>query len=201
MMTTLKLFQIRDTEKLQSFSEIYFSCSGLPIPDEYLFNQQNRVFGIYRNNEIIGGFILGKGTEYRTLEVFAGDNERRNLYEGLDQKLMPTEICCFWIKREYRTKTLANLYVWLCMAYALKRYGTPYFLFGTCSRSLAKLYSSTPKSILIHTDHIRHKDTFIFWAKRSTCISGVLEIIRFKLNRVFKISSLNLWVNTNLSFR
>ncbi len=181
--------QIKAKDALQHFAKVYLNCSGLPIPDSYLYNPNNRVFGIYWKKALIGGFILGNGSEFRTINVFAKAESHDELYQILGEKSDYTEICCFWIKRQFRTKTALNIFVWLSMTYAPKTYGTKCFLFGTCSRPLARLYGQTPKSILIHEDQIKNKSTFVFWAKRSTCVIGMLEIIGYKLKRAFKISS------------
>lgn len=183
-----QLRQIKTTDERCNFAKIYLKCSGLPIPDSYLYHPNNRIFGIYWNRTLIGGFILGNGPEFRTIALFAQPEQQPEIYNELEERSSYTEICCFWIKREYRAKTALNIFVWLSMTYALKFYGTTYFLFGTCSRSLAQLYGQTPKSILIHEDRVNKKQTFIFWAKRSSCITGMLEIIGYKLRRVFQIS-------------
>lgn len=183
-----QLRQIETTNERRNFAEVYLKSSGLPIPDSYLYHANNRIFGIYWKQTLIGGFILGNGPDFRTIALFAQPEEQPEIYEGLEERSSYTEICCFWIKREYRTKTALNIFVWLSMTYALKFYGTTYFLFGTCSRSLAQLYGQTSKSILIHEDVVKKKQTFIFWAKRSSCVAGMLEIIGYKLRRTFKIT-------------
>ncbi|MCB0628601.1 MAG: hypothetical protein R2824_04450 [Saprospiraceae bacterium] len=81
----------------------------------------------------------------------------------------------------------ANTYVWLALAYCLRRFGTPKILFGTCSSSLARLYGVTPKSVLIHRDRMNGKRTYIFRSERSVSLQGFMEILRFKLSRTAKI--------------
>ncbi len=184
-----KLKLIENQKELSFFGKVYFKNSGLPVPEQYLNNPRNRVFGIYYKKEMIGGFILGNGPDFRTIEVFAKEEIHDELYANMQGRANYTEICCFWIKKTYRTKTSINFFIWLSMAYSLKKYGSRYFLFGTCSRALAKLYATTPKSILLHTDRINKKHTFIFWAVRKTCISGILEIVKFKLYRVLNIKA------------
>ncbi len=169
------------------FSEIYTKASGLPIPDSYLYDEKNRVFGIYKKEELIGGFILGQGENLRTIELFATQDKHEGLYQALEEKGAFTEICCFWIKRKVRTKTSLNFFIWLSMAYALKRYGSPCIIFGTCSRSLAHLYSVTSKVNFLNEDFIKRKPTFIFWAKYSHAFSGIAEIVFYKLKRTLRI--------------
>ena len=180
--------QLITKESLENFSKIYFKASGLPIPESYLYHSENMVFGIYWKQELIGGFILGKGSSFRTIELFAQKDKHENLFAQLKDKQLYTEICCFWIKKQVRTKTSLNFFIWLSMAYALKRYGTKYVLFGTCSRSLAYLYSATSRVKFLSQDFINKKATFIFWAEQRNAISGISEIVLFKLKRILKIS-------------
>jgi len=175
--------QITTKDELSTFSKMYFSCSGLPIPEEYMHNEANRVFAIYWRNKLIGGFILGRDINFRTIEFFARPEKQASVVSQLRELSKYTEITCFWINKRYRTNTFLNIFVWLSMTYALRMYGTEYFLFGTCSRSLARLYGQTSKSIQIHRDRINNKSTFIFKAHRSSCVTGMFEIISHKLKR------------------
>ena len=179
------LRQITNKDQLNAYSDMYFKCSGLPIPKEYLMNPVNRVFAIFWKGNLIGGFILGRDINFRTIQFFAKEHKQESVISQLGDLTEFTEICCFWIQRKYRTNTFLNIFVWLSMTYALRMYGTKYLLFGTCSRSLARLYGQTSKSIQIHRDRINDKATFIFRAHRSTCVTGMLEIISHKLKRTF----------------
>lgn len=178
--------RISTKDELSSYSQKYLDCSGLPIPDSYMENNLNRVIAIYWRTEMIGGFILGRDTNFRTLQFFAKKEKQGTVIEKLDDLKEYTEICCFWITKQQRANTFINTFVWLSMTYALRMYGTQYFLFGTCSKSLARLYAQTPKSIQIHRDRINKKATFIFKAHRSSCVTGMLEIVKHKLKRTLK---------------
>jgi hypothetical protein len=177
------LRQITHKDQLSAYSDKYFKCSGLPIPEEYLMNPVNRVYAIFWKGNLIGGFILGRDTKFRTIQFFANEHKQESVISQLGDLTDFTEICCFWIQRKYRTNTFLNIFVWLSMTYALRMYGTQYLLFGTCSRSLARLYGQTSKSIQIHRDRVNNKTTFIFKAHRSTCVTGMMEIISHKLKR------------------
>ena len=181
---TLK--QITAEDKLTAYSNMYFKASGLPIPEEYMINEKNRVFAIYCHGKMIGGFILARDINFRTIKFFARPEKQADVIAQLEELTKYTEITCFWIKREYRANTFLNMFTWLSMTYALRVYGTKYFLFGTCSRSLARLYGQTQKSIQIHRDRVNKKTTFIFKAHRSSCITGMFEIIAHKLKRTLK---------------
>jgi len=187
----MKIFPVmrplRTQKSREIFSDIYFKASGLPIPDNYLHDPNNIVLGIHWNQELIGGFILGKSSHLRTIELFAKEDKHELLYKQLQDKGLFTEICCFWIKKEVRTKTALNFFIWLSMAYALKRYATAHIVFGTCSRSLARLYAVTSKVKFLSQDFINRKPTFIFWGKQRYAISGISEIVFYKLKRVLKI--------------
>lgn len=184
--------QIKSKQALREFSKTYLKASGLPIPDSYLYHSKNKIFGIYWKQEFIGGFILGNCPEFRTIDVFSEASYHQRIYAQMEQPTEYTEITCFWIKRKFRTNTTLNFFTWLAMSYALKKSDTKYFLFGTCSRSLARLYATTSKSILLHQDYINNKPTFIFWAKRSTCVLGILEILLFKTRRRFGLMKFEL---------
>lgn len=181
------LNQLTSKEDYALFSDMYFKNSALPIPETYMTHKDNRVFGIYKNKQLVGGFILGRDTDFRTVQFFAKEEYQKQVYTQLEDKKQYTEICCFWIDRKQRVNHLINFFTWLAMTYALRFYGSKYLLFGTCSRSLARLYGQTTKSNLIHQDNVNNKSTFIFYAKRSECVTGMFEIIRYKLKRVFKI--------------
>ncbi|MCC6280720.1 MAG: hypothetical protein IT262_08975 [Saprospiraceae bacterium] len=84
-------------------------------------------------------------------------------------------------------KTWLNFYIWLCVAYALRVFGTKQLIFGTNSARLAALYSSASKYQLLHTDCVNQKQTFIFTCPRKDCLLGVAEILYYKMKRLGKI--------------
>ena len=179
------LQQITDINELINFSNTYLKFSGLPIPQPYLDN--NRVFGIYFKGELVGGFILGTGTDFRTINCFAKAESHAQLQNQMGDLSNYTELCCFWIDAKYRSKTTINFFTWLSMSYSLKKYGTSRLLFGTCSRGLARLYSATEHSKLIHKDRIKGKQTFVYVAQRKHYVSGIVEIVLHKAKRMLKM--------------
>ena len=124
--------KLTTTEDLATFSATYARCSGLPIPQSYL--AKSRVYAFFSQGNMIGGFILGQGPEYRTIKLFANAQSQASLYDLLEEKGKATELCCFWIARSSRTKTMINLYIWMCMAYALRFRSESVLLFGTILR-------------------------------------------------------------------
>lgn len=176
---------LTDLRDIETFSREYARCSGFVVPRDYY--ETNRIFAIWRNGRMIGGFVLGCGATLRTLEVFAGNESRQHLYEQFGQPNNPTEMCCFWIAPMCRKKVWLNFFVWACVAYALQVYGRQRLIFGTNSARLAALYNSSRKSQLIHSDRIREKQTFIFTGRRSDCLIGVINILGYKISRLLQI--------------
>ena len=187
MLRIPQLKRLQSQNDLHQYAATYFDCSGLPVPMEYISSPGNRVYGVFLKRKMIGGFILGQGTSMRTLEVFAQPEARLNLYQSIAPVSDFTEITCFWIDPAFRKNTALNTYVWLALAFCMRRFGTPKILFGTCSSSLARLYGVTPKSELIHRDRINRKRTYIFQSERSVSLLGFMEILRFKLGRTARI--------------
>ncbi len=186
-MLTIPAFKVIYTAReIDVFAAAYLQCSGFNVPRDYFEN--NQVFSISWHNQMIGGFVLGAGKTLRTLEVFVGNESREALYEDIQQAAEHTEMCCFWIEPAFRKKTWINLFVWLCVAYALQTFGTTQLIFGTNSVRLAALYSATPKCRLIHADYINNKQTFVFTGPRRHCLLGVGQILIYKFKRLAKIS-------------
>ena len=185
MKTLPRLRRLTSTPDYQAFAQKYEQCSKLPVPQDYL--EANHVFGIYLKNYLIGGFILGCGAPLRTVRFFAQADKQDQIYQQLGAPNTFTEICCFWIDSGYRKKTTINYFIWISMAYALKRYGTANIIFGTNSSRLAALYSTTKRSIFLHQDRINRKSTYIFTAARRGCVKGILEIVYFKFKRKLQL--------------
>lgn len=172
---------LTDAQDIDTFSREYTRCSGFVVPRDYY--ETNRVFAAHWKGSMIGGFVLGTGKTLRTLEVFSGNESRERLYGQLQQSDSPTEMCCFWIDPVCRKKFWLNLYVWVCVAYALQVYGRQQLIFGTNSARLAALYNSSRKSELIHSERIREKQTFIFTGRRNDCLLGIIHILGYKISR------------------
>lgn len=180
------LKKITTPEAIDTFAEQYFQCSGFNVPRDYY--ESNQMFGVYRQERLIGGFVLGSGNRLRTLEVFAGEAHRPELYQKVQECGPHSEMCCFWIAPDCRKKMWLNFFVWFCVGYALRVYGAPQLVFGTNSIRLATLYNCASKSTLLHTDYLNRKQTFIFHGPRKYCLLGVAEILTYKAKRISKIA-------------
>jgi len=191
--------RITQPQDVDQSAAAYLHCSGFKVPQAYYAS--NQVFAVYWKGAMIGGFVLGTGAKLRTLEVFANDECRETLYQNLQKTaLKHTEMCCFWIDSRLRNKTSLNFFVWLCVAYALRVYGSEQLIFGTNSGRLATLYSAAPKSALLHTDLINHKQTYIFSGPRKNCLSGVTHILGYKIKRLLALRA-NAKTQTTVSGR
>ena len=63
------LNQLTKQSEFDQYATAYEKCSGLPVPISYL--SKNKTFALSLNGKMIGGFILGMGPEFRTIEFFA----------------------------------------------------------------------------------------------------------------------------------
>ena len=186
-MMYLPLFnKMNNVSEFELFAQKYQECSGFNVDMDYFTS--NQVFGIYHKKQLIGGFVLGQGAALRTVEVFAGEESRAALYQQIQAAGVPTEMCCFWMDAAYRKHTVLNFFIWGCVAYALQVYGTPLLVFGTCSARLARLYSSASESMVIHTDFIHQKQTFVFMGPRKYCLLGVWQILSYKTKRLLNMA-------------
>lgn len=179
--------KINTAGDLDLFATAYFQCSGFNVHRDYY--ESNQIFGVWWQGRLIGGFVLGAGERLRTLEVFAGNQQRDALYRHVQQSEQHTEMCCFWMDPTFHKKTWLNFFVWLCVAYALQAYGTPQLIFGTNSARLAALYGATPKCRLLHSDFVNQKQTFIFTGPRKDCLLGVAQILYYKIKRLGKMGN------------
>ncbi len=181
--------KINTPQELDVFAETYTRCSGFNVPHDYY--ESNQVFGIWWQSRMVGGFVLGAGDRLRTLEVFAGPESRTALYEHVQQAMLHTEMCCFWMTPAFHKKIWLNFFIWFCVAYALRVYGAPQLIFGTNSARLAALYSAAAKCQLLHADEINAKQTFIFTGPRRDCLLGVAQILGYKIRRMIRMSGTN----------
>ncbi|MFK8161266.1 MAG: hypothetical protein AB8H12_02280 [Lewinella sp.] len=171
---------LRSTQSRNDYAELYEQSSGLPIPQDYLHDPANRVFGIVRDRVLVGGFILGEGEALRTVKVFASPADQVNIDGMAGDVGERTEITCFWISAAVRREVTLNRFIWISMIYALTRYSKRTIVFGTCSKGLARLYATSQRAELVSRDRIDRKSTFIFRAEKRDAIAGFCNILAFK---------------------
>ena len=181
---------------LITFKNQYKKISNLNLPFEYLRNSDVYVFK--NENEIIGGFVLGKRTPLRTVNVFVSEDNQTSLKHLFD-KDQYCEVCCFWILHKYRKSPYLAAKFWLMMANEVRKQEKELVIYGTNTKGLAKLYNYPIKSILFHKDKINSKNTYVFVAHRKNFFIGTLKIVMSKLLR--KNRSKELLINNNLKKR
>lgn len=167
----------KESDKL-FFRQRYESISGLEIPRSY-FNA-SKTFTFSNKERILGGFMLGSGPDFRTVNMFVSPIHHELFYNIINLNDF-VEVCCFWIDHKYRKHKYLNALLWLKLAYAVTAQPESYVLFGTNSLGLAKMYGRPRKSLLFHHDEIDKKQTFIFIARRKEFAAGVWEIILQKM--------------------
>lgn len=185
MLALPRLLQLKNSNDLRAFSQQYAACSGLPIPDDYLFAATSRVFGFYLRNQLIGGFILGSGEELRTITLFAQPENQAEVYNKIGSNQPYTEICCLWIAHAYRKNTWINTCNWISLAAAVNKYALPNILFGTCSAGLARLYATSKKAKMVSRDRVNRRRTYVFRAEKRHSLVGFANIIIAKLQKRF----------------
>ena len=149
---------------------------------------------------MIGGFILGMGPTFRTIDFFAAAENQPDLTKKLVDPNKFTEITCFWLDSKHRSQSYTNLLTWIKLALAIKKHSNPYLLFGTNSKGLARLYNISKESFLVHDDLCNNKKTYVFVAQTRYCIKGILEIMAFKVKRMIsRFRRKSIRMNFNLS--
>jgi len=183
--------QLTNAAERQTYAEQYEACSGLPVPQEYLLSPDTNVFGIYYQKTLIGGFMLGFGQDFRTVQLFAQQEAQPAVKASMGNAADYTELCCLWLARRHRTTFVINTFTWLVMLYALLRFANRRLLFGTCSLSLARLYATSKKTNLLHEDFVQRKRTFIFTAQKQDYFVGILNVLWHKCGRTLRLSRWN----------
>lgn len=175
-----QLRQLYSASSRNEYALHYEQSSGLPIPADYLLAPENQVFGIFRNQRLIGGFILGSCLSLRTIQVFAAAQDQAAIDARAGTSSNRTEITCFWIAANVRRDVIANRFTWLAMIYAIARYANATLVFGTCSRGLARLYATSQYVELLNQDRLNGKPVFIFKGLKRHAVIGILNILAYK---------------------
>ncbi len=167
--------------ELKLFSTIYKKFSGLSVSVNFL--QKNQVFGFHKDGQMVGGFVIAEGKQLRTIECHTQDFRKYATYKYIADTSQFCEICCLWLKHSWDRHPFSNVQFWLQLAHEVRRQKKDFIIFGTNHAELAKLYHYSKKSILIATDRIANKDTYIFVAKRASFFWGVCNTLLAKISR------------------
>lgn len=180
---------LKGQAELAAFARRYENISGLAVSTNYLSTVGVQVFGFYLKDKLIGGFLLGTGDEFRSVQLFARAEQHASVYHKMGLPHHYTEICCLWLTPRARQQRWVNLACWVKFTVALQLHASQYLLFGTCSWGLAALYASSRKSMLIHEDLINNRPTYIFVADKKSVLPGMGNVIWHKVTKMFHLMS------------
>jgi len=181
----LFLRKITDDHLLEEFRKRYVSASGLDVPLDFL--KSRCVYAAFNlKNRMCGGFVLGNISPYRTIEVFAGEKSKPQLYEFIKDTSY-CELNCFWLSVKSR-KGFWGYWFWLLFAFKVSMQKEKMLIYGTIAKSLADIYGYPRKSKLLHSEEMmfegKMRNSWIFIGARTDFFVGVLEtfIYKFKNN-------------------
>jgi hypothetical protein len=181
----LFLRKINQDHQLREFREKYIAVSGLNVPEDFL--KSRSVYAAYNlRNRMCGGFVLGNISPYRTIEVFAGEQNKKKLNDYIEGTSY-CELNCLWLSVMYR-KGILCYWFWILFALKVSRQPELMLIYGTIAKSLADIYGYPRKSKLLHTEELmftnKMRTSWIFIGAKSDFFVGVLEtfIYKFKNN-------------------
>jgi hypothetical protein len=177
----LFLRKITQDDSLQEFRDKYITVSGLDVPLDFL--KTRSVYAAYNfRNRMCGGFVLGNLSPYRTIEVFAGEQNKDKLYEYIDGTSY-CELNCFWLSVMYR-KGILCYWFWILFALKVSMQREHMLIYGTIAKSLADIYGYPRKSKLLHTEKLsfngKLRTSWIFIGAKNDFFVGVLETFIYK---------------------
>jgi len=177
----LFLKKITDEHLLRDFRAKYISVSGLNVTEEFL--KERTVYAAFNlKNRMCGGFVLGNTQPYRTIEVFAGEANKKKLYEFVEGTSY-CELNCFWLSVKNR-KGFWGYWFWLLFAIKVSMQKEKMLMYGTIAKSLANIYGYPKKSKLLHKEELMFDGTmrtsWIFIGARTDFFVGVLETFIYK---------------------
>lgn len=179
------LRRINEEHLLKEFRQRYISASGLDVPMEFL--RSRKVYAAFNiKNRMCGGFVLGNISPYRTIEVFAGEASKPELYQFIEGTSY-CELNCFWLSVKSR-KGFWGYWFWLLFAFKVSMQKEKMLIYGTIAKSLADIYGYPRKSKLLHSEQMmfngKMRHSWIFIGARTDFFVGVLEtfIYKFKNN-------------------
>ncbi|HEY6503924.1 MAG TPA: hypothetical protein VIZ28_08130 [Chitinophagaceae bacterium] len=177
----LFLKKITDEHLLKDFRAKYISVSGLNVSEDFL--KERTVYAAFNlKNRMCGGFVLGNTNPYRTIEVFAGEESKKKLYDFVEGTSY-CELNCFWLSVKSR-KGFWGYWFWLLFAVKVSMQKEKMLMYGTIAKSLANIYGYPKKSKLLHKEELMFDGTmrtsWIFIGARTDFFVGVLETFIYK---------------------
>jgi hypothetical protein len=181
------LKKIKSKEHLQEFSDRYTAISGIPVNNEFL--TQGTVYAAFNSkNRMCGGFVMSNHTPYRTIEVFADEPNKKQLYNFIEG-VSYCELNCLWLSVKNR-KGLWSYWFWILFAFTVSRRKEKMLIYGTIAKTLSNIYGYPKKSKLLHQDIVmvngKKRTSWIFIGARADFFVGVLQTFMYKLNKTEK---------------
>ena len=177
----LFLKKITEEHQIKEFKDRYNTASGLNVTEEFL--RSRSVYAVFDlKNRMRGGFVLGNINPYRTIEVFAGESNRKKLYDFIEGTSY-CELNCLWLSVKYR-KGFLCYWFWILFAFKVSMQKESMLIYGTVAKTLADIYGYPRKSKLLHTEDLMFKNKvrthWIFIGARTDFFVGVLETFIYK---------------------
>lgn len=175
------LKKINQDHHIKEFRDRYSNVSGLDVTEEFL--KSRSVYAVFDlKGRMRGGFVLGNINPYRTIEVFAGEENRKQLYDFIEGTSY-CELNCLWLSVKYR-KGFLCYWFWILFAFKVSMQKESMLIYGTVAKSLADIYGYPRKSKLLHTEDLMFKNKlrthWIFIGARTDFFVGVLETFMYK---------------------
>jgi hypothetical protein len=129
-----------------------------------------------------GGFVLGKEIPYRTIEVFASEKNRADLYNYIKDSSY-CEINCLWLSVKYR-RGILSYWFWILFALKVSTQKETMLIYGTIAKPMADIYGYPRKSRLLHSEALmfngKKRSSWIFIGAKKDFFVGVLETFIYK---------------------
>jgi hypothetical protein len=177
----LFLKKITEDHHIKEFRDRYSNASGLDVTEEFL--RSRSVYAVFDlKNRMRGGFVLGNINPYRTIEMFAGESNRKKLYDFIEGTSY-CELNCLWLSVKYR-KGFLCYWFWILFAFKVSMQKESMLIYGTVAKTLADIYGYPRKSKLLHSEDLMFKNKkrthWIFIDARTDFFVGVLETFIYK---------------------
>lgn len=191
----IHVIQLTKEYDLQQYRLNYFKLTNVSIPDDYL--KRNKVYGFYNSKELIGGFVIGISSPFRTIELFANPVLHDNLNKFLNDGKKVCEVCCFWHVKGI--SFINSMFIWFTMAQKVNEKDKHFFLGGTNVFGLANIYAYPKYAHLISESDVNSKPAWIFIAWKKYSFISAIHVMGYKITKIIK-AKLHIKYNTCIHF-
>jgi hypothetical protein len=132
--------RITNLRSLRSYQEKTASYIDVKFPMDYL--QGSKVFAIYKNSKMVGGYSIISNKPLRVVESLKDESVKENLPANI------AEITGLWMNKNVRSDY--SFYLWLHMFFEIMKDQNKHFVYAYSvkKKNLENLYSSFPKKVL-----------------------------------------------------